>query len=144
MRTERILAVACVALLGLAPVVVTPAVAGGSSKGVPDAPPIEKILARHDGFIFPTGFVTGDGHKLPQGEYDLVLIESSDRYFIQLINRQTHRGVRVAAEASGELIRELTSPEPTVSLQSDEGHERFEFQLGSFTASVALKLRTSG
>ncbi len=138
MRDARVLGAWCAAAafaLGVSAV----AVAGGASKGVPDAPPIEKILARHDGFVFPRGFETRDGRSLPEGTYDLVLIESGSRYYIQLINRDTQKGIRVAAEATGELVQEMLDPVPSVSIRSEKGGDRFLFHVGSFTASIPLR-----
>jgi hypothetical protein len=108
--------------------------------GVPDAPPVERIVARHEAFTFPTGFRTSDGRDVPQGTYDLLLIESEDRYFIHLIDRTTRKGIRLAAEGSGDLLVEAGAP-TSVLIRSDSGKDRFLFVVGAFTATVPLSGR---
>lgn len=107
--------------------------------GVPDAPPVERILARHEGFTFPRGFETPDGRHLPKGTYDLLLVEAEGQYFIQMMNTETLKGIRVAAETTGALLQEVSVPPvPSVQLRSEAGRDSFLFVVGEFTARVPL------
>ena len=127
----------CVTLLGA--VLLAPGLAMAQSKGVPDAPPVDHILARHGGFTFPKGFETSDGRRLPKGTYDLLLIESGARYYIQLMNTETLRGIRVAAEATGQLLLDATGTrETSVHIRSEEGRDTFHFTMGEFTVAFPL------
>ena len=124
-------------LLALA---LAPGLAMAQAKGVPDAPPVERILARHNGFDLPAGFETKDGRQLPEGTYDLLLIESADRYYIQLTNTRTHKGLRVSAESNGEFLSEITgASETSVAIQSEKGRETFRFNVGEFTVATQLR-----
>ncbi|MGD8376426.1 MAG: hypothetical protein PVF68_09810 [Acidobacteriota bacterium] len=139
MAVSRLRALLCVpVLLGL---LLAPGLVMAQATGVPDAPPQERILARHEGFELPGGFRTADGRLLPEGTYDLLVIESGDRYYIQLTNTETRKGIRVGAEASGELLEEV-SPEASVDIESEKGQETFRFNLGELT--VATTLRKAG
>ena len=77
-----------------------PSLASPEAMGIPDAPPVEKIVARHDGFDIPGGFDTPDGRHFPGGTYDLALIERGGRYYLQLTHQSSRRGIRVAARVT--------------------------------------------
>ena len=79
--------------------VAAPALAAPDAIGIPDAPPVERVVSRHDGFELPGGFETSNGQHFPGGVYDLALIERGGRYYLQLTHRGTHRGVRVSVRA---------------------------------------------
>ena len=58
--------------------------------GIPDAPPVEQVVARQDGVMIRDGFELASGRHFPGGPYDLALIECAGRYYLQLTHSETH------------------------------------------------------
>ena len=133
-----------VCLAGLCLVVTAPTLAFPESPatGVPDAPgPADRVLARHDGFELTRGFVTSGGTELPEGTYDLELIECAGQYFIRLVNRDTRKGLRVTALTEGDLEADPEGPtaEVEVSIRTEDGKDSLILQQGGFTAALLLR-----
>lgn len=127
-----------VLLAGLAALVTVPALAGPEppALGVPDAAPVERLIARHDGFDFPMRFETPDGRQLASGSYDLALIERGGVYFLQLTSRRTRRGIRVPVEARGRLE---AAPERDVQVQLGDGSRTLLMSRDDFVATFPLQ-----
>ncbi|MGD8376815.1 MAG: hypothetical protein PVF68_11790 [Acidobacteriota bacterium] len=93
MRFSRIL----LGLLVVALVCTAPAFAEGKAIGIPDAPPVERVVAR-EGMAIPEGFEAAGGRRLPGGEYDLALIECGGRYYLEMTHRVSRVGIRIPVQ----------------------------------------------
>jgi hypothetical protein len=100
---------------------------------------VERVLARHDGFRLNIALRTADGRSFREGVYDVAVIESGDVYFLQLIHRQTRRGLRILATLSGHAeSRIATSDETEMASRTQSGGIVITFKTPSFTVESIL------
>ena len=137
-RTRTTVLLAALVVLLAAPALAAPE---PPALGVPDAAPVERLIARHDGFEFPMGFETPDGRKLPAGSYDLAIIERGGVYFLQLTSQRTRRGIRVPVEASGKLE---VAPERNVQVQLGGESHTLTISREDFVATFPLVIAQAG
>jgi hypothetical protein len=125
----------------------TPATAQSPATGIPDAPPpIERLIARHDAVQLPEGVETADGRRLAGGSYDLELIQCGGRYFLQLVHRDTRRGLRVLVGASDSVDLAALGPaaDSGVSMRLGKGRSTVVVTRGDLAATIPLMGRTTG
>jgi len=120
------------------------AIAGGSTllaaePGDPAAAVVERVLARHEGFRLNVVMRTSDGHRFREGLYDVAVIESGKAYFLQLIHRETRRGIRIPATLSGHTeARIATSDETDMESRNEPDGTVIVLRTPSFTVESVL------